>query len=113
MAQQGQPSYPGYHGPEGAVPGWGRPARRKTMFVAYALWLVASMSGAHRFYLGRTSSAVLQLALNLGSFLVMYAGAKNNATPVVVVGLLGLGIAVIWSLLDIVLIPFMVRRANM
>lgn len=59
---------------------------RKSLAVAYLLWLPLGLLGAHRYYLGKTSTAVAQ-TLTLG----------------------GLGL---WWLLDLFLIPQMVDQAN-
>lgn len=37
----------------------------KNMVVAYVLWYFLGMFGAHRFYMGRTGSAVAQLVLSV------------------------------------------------
>jgi Predicted membrane protein len=39
--------------------------RGKNMIIAYVLWYFLGVFGAHRFYLGRTGSAVAQLILTL------------------------------------------------
>jgi len=44
---------------------WGKP---KSLAIAYALWLVLGLAGAHRFYLGRYVSGALQATLGLGSW---------------------------------------------
>ena len=61
-------------------------AGRKSLGAAYAVWLVLGLLGGHRYYLGRTGTGLLQ-TLTLG----------------------GLGV---WWLLDLLLLPGMVRRAN-
>jgi len=43
-------------------------AKRKSKGIAYLLWLVFGMFGAHRFYLGRKGSAIAQLILTLTVF---------------------------------------------
>lgn len=58
----------------------------KSMLVAYILWFFLGFFSAHRFYTGRTGSAIAQLILN---FLV---------------------IGLIWTLIDVFLIPGMVRN---
>lgn len=42
--------------------------RGKNMVVAYILWYFLGMFGAHRFYMGRTGSAIAQLVLTLTVF---------------------------------------------
>ncbi|WP_195576218.1 TM2 domain-containing protein [Paenibacillus sp. 1001270B_150601_E10] len=39
--------------------------RGKNMVIAYVLWYFLGMFGGHRFYMGRTGSAVAQLILTL------------------------------------------------
>jgi TM2 domain-containing membrane protein YozV len=57
-----------------------------SVVVAYLLWFFLWLFSAHRFYLGRTGSAITQLILNF-----------------MVIGL-------IWTLIDVFLIPGMVRQ---
>lgn len=59
---------------------------QKSMVVAYVLWFFLGFFSAHRFYTGRVGSAIAQLILN---FLV---------------------IGLIWTFIDIFLIPSMVRN---
>lgn len=60
-------------------------SRRKSMGVAYALWLFLGFFSMHRFYLEKPKSAILQIVLNC-----------------LIVGL-------IWTLIDAFLIPGMIR----
>jgi TM2 domain-containing membrane protein YozV len=39
--------------------------RGKSMVVAYLLWYFLGLVGAHRFYMGRTGSAIAQLILSI------------------------------------------------
>jgi TM2 domain-containing membrane protein YozV len=70
---------------------------RKSSGVAYLLWFFLGGFGAHRFYLGRTGTAVAQLLLLLLGWLPMMLGY-------VVLG--------IWVLVDAFLIPGMIREEN-
>ena len=70
---------------------------RKSTGVAYLLWFFLGGFGAHRFYLGRTGTAVAQLLLLLLGWLPMMLGY-------VVLG--------IWVLVDAFLIPGMIREEN-
>jgi TM2 domain-containing membrane protein YozV len=56
--------------------------------VAYLLWFFLGILGAHRFYLRRPGTALLQLLLNL------------------------LIIGIVWTVIDAFLIPGMVRDEN-
>lgn len=68
-------------------------ANRKSVGVAYLLWLLLGGFGVHRFYAGSTKSGVIQLLLLLS-----------------VVGWL---VLIPWLLADLVLIPGMIRERNM
>ncbi|CAO4149026.1 TM2 domain-containing protein [Methylorubrum extorquens] len=59
----------------------------RSILVAYAFWLFAGLLSAHRFYLGRPGSAILQILCNI-----------------FIIGLL-------WTLIDFFLIPG-IHRAN-
>lgn len=67
-------------------------ANKKSAGTAYVLWFFLSVTGAHRFYLRRTFSAVIMLLL--------------SCTVV------GLFITIPWTVLDAFLIPGMARRYN-
>ncbi|MBV7259368.1 TM2 domain-containing protein [Erythrobacter crassostreae] len=68
-------------------------ANRKSMGIAYLLWLFLGFFGVHRFYAGSTKTGVMQLVLALS-----------------VVGWL---VLIPWLLADLVLIPGMIRDENM
>ena len=72
---------------------------KKSTAVAYLLWAFLGGLGAHRFYLGRTGSAVGQLLLFVLGWLLL-------AVMVGLVLLIALGI---WVLVDAFLIPGMVE----
>ncbi|MBM3560358.1 MAG: TM2 domain-containing protein [Alphaproteobacteria bacterium] len=75
----------------------------KSMLLAYAVWFFPlGALGIHRFYLGATESAFILLALTVVSSVLNYVGVGP---------LLGL-VVVIWLIVDIFLIPGMVRAAN-
>lgn len=78
-------------------------AGKKSAGVAYLLWFFTGGVGGHRFYLGRTGSAVGQLLLTVfGWLFLMAAGA----------GLLLLLPVGIWLLIDLFLIPGMIQEHN-
>lgn len=68
-------------------------ANRKSVGVAYLLWIFLGVFGAHRFYAGKTKSGIVQLLL-LFSFV-------------------GWIVLFPWLLADLILIPEMIRDQNM
>jgi TM2 domain-containing membrane protein YozV len=71
----------------------------KSTGAAYLLWFFLGTLGAHRFYLGRTGTAVTQLLMTIIGWL----------TVVLVVGIFILIAVGIWLLVDAFLIPGMIR----
>lgn len=71
----------------------------KSTGAAYLIWLFLGMLGGHRFYLGRTGSAVTQLLM----FIIGWV------TAIIGVGLFILGILGLWVLVDAFLIPGMIQ----
>ncbi|HEY0282568.1 MAG TPA: TM2 domain-containing protein [Rhizomicrobium sp.] len=78
-------------------------AQKKSMGVAYLLLIFLGGFGAHRFYLGRTGSAVAMLIIFLLSILLSVVG----------IGLLGFLAIGIWCFIDLFLIPGIARQHNM
>lgn len=72
----------------------------KSTGVAYLLWLFVGSLGGHRFYLGRSGSAIIMLVL----FII------GLATAVVGIGIFFLAAVGIWALIDAFLIPGMVTK---
>lgn len=72
----------------------------KSTGVAYLLWFFLGGFGGHRFYLGRTGTAIAQLIITL----------IGVVTSVVGVGLVFLAVTGIWVLVDAFLIPGMVSN---
>ena len=68
-------------------------AHRKSAGATYLLWFFLGFFGAHRFYLGRTRSAIVQLLMCLS-----------------IIGIIPLAF---WWLIDAFLIPDMVRDENL
>lgn len=65
----------------------------KSKGVAYILWLLFGWLGVHRFYAGRTGSGLAQLLLSLS--------------------VVGLGVTIIWWLIDAFLVPDMINSHNL
>jgi TM2 domain-containing membrane protein YozV len=107
MSQQQLPQQPSYAPASPAVSGDARAtmmfeANKKSVVVAYLLWFFFGFAGGHRFYAGKTGSAVAQLLLFIfGIFL-----------SIVVVGFLLLIPLGIWVLVDAFLIPGWIRNQN-
>ncbi len=78
-------------------------ANRKSVGVAYLLWLFLGGFGAHRFYLRQTGTAVVQLLMSILGWMTVWVG----------VGLLLLIPLGIWLLIDAILIPGIAREHNM
>ncbi len=77
--------------------------KKKSMVLAYLFWLFLGSFGAHRFYLGRTGSAIVMLCLSLVS----------SVLTVVFIGFLGLAVVGIWWLIDAFLVYSMVNEHNL
>ncbi|RAI66282.1 hypothetical protein DOZ80_22730 [Pseudomonas fluorescens] len=67
---------------------------QKSTGVAYLLWFFLGGFGGHRFYLGKTGTAVAQLIITIVGFLTL--------KPLIVTG--------IWLLVDLFLIPGIIRE---
>ena len=78
-------------------------ASKKSAGVAYLLWFFTGGFGGHRFYLGRTGSAVAQLILSLLGWVLLLAAG---------IGLLFLIPLGIWLLVDLFLIPGIIQGQN-
>lgn len=74
----------------------------KSLGIAYVLWFFFGQIGAHRFYLGKTGSAVVQLIL----------GVLGWILTVFFVGFFLLGALWIWLIIDLFLIPGLARSAT-
>jgi TM2 domain-containing membrane protein YozV len=77
-------------------------ANRKSVGVAFLLWVFFGMAGGHRFYLGRVATGLTMLVLTLFSFVL----------TVVFIGYLGLTVVLVWTLIDGFRIPGWVRDDN-
>ena len=76
---------------------------KKSAGVAYLLWFFLGYLGIHRFYLKRTLTGVIQLALNILGWCTIFF----------VIGLIFLIPLGIWLLVDLFLISGMVREYNL
>ena len=65
---------------------------KKSIVVAYLLWLFLGLLGVHRFYLGKTGTAVAMLLLSLS--------------------IVGLIVSVLWTLIDLFLVPGIIKEAD-
>ncbi|WP_138495597.1 NINE protein [Paenibacillus pinistramenti] len=91
----------------------------KSLAIAY-LMLLGGHLGVHRFYLKRTGTAITQLVLFLGAILLYFGFAVLEVLfpeslipliPLCLVFLCG-GTLAVWMLVDLFLIPHMVREWN-
>lgn len=78
-------------------------ANRKSVGVAYLLWLFLGVFGAHRFYLGRTISGAIQLVLWVLGWLTWW----------IIIGFVPITVVLVWWLIDAFLIPSIARDHNM
>lgn len=78
-------------------------ATKKSLPVSYILWWFLGTFGAHRFYMGRTGSAIAMLVITLVSI----------PLTLILVGILGFMVIGVWWLVDAFLIPGIVRDYNM
>ena len=78
-------------------------AKKKSTGITYLLWLLLGGIGAHRFYMGRTGTGVIYLALQVLGWVTMATGL--GIFMFIAVG--------IWWLIDAFLIPSMVRQNNL
>ena len=69
---------------------------QKSTGVAYLLWFFLGGVGAHRFYLGKTGTAVAQLIITVIGFFTIF--------PLIITG--------IWVLVDAFLIPGIIREST-
>lgn len=77
-------------------------AQKKSIGVAYLLWFFVGYLGGHRFYVGKTGTAIIQLITSI-------VGA---CTAMIGVGLFVIGLVGIWILIDAFLLPGIVRSHN-
>ncbi|GGL55622.1 TM2 domain-containing protein [Sporolactobacillus putidus] len=76
--------------------------RGKNILVAYVLAIIFGTLGIHRYYLGRKGSASAMLVLGILGYL----------TVLFLIGYLFLAITVVWTFVDLFLIPGIVGKYN-
>ena len=77
-------------------------AASKSLVLAYLIWFFLGYGGVHRMYLGRWISGLVMLMIFGVSLLL----------TIIFIGYLGLGLIILWWLIDALLIPGMAQRAN-
>jgi hypothetical protein len=83
---------------------------KKSVGVAYFLWLIFGAFGGHRYYFGDKEAAIAMSGIAVFSLLVLYAGTYNSS--LLLFGMLGYGIVAIWALVDAFQIPGWVKKFN-
>ena len=84
----------------------------KSIALAYVLWFLFGGFSAHRFYVGATTTACIQLFLNVGGIVMLLSGAASNDISGIGFGFMMIATAGIWLIVDIFLIPGLCRRAG-
>ena len=83
-------------------------AQKKSLVIAYLLWFFLWFLAAHRFYLGRAFSAITFLATPVVA-VVFSASLHDESSSLISLGLIAW---FAWVLIDLFLIPGMVRKYN-
>ena len=90
-------------------------AQNKSAVIAYLLWFFAGPLGAHRFYLGKTGSAVMLRILTVVCpfvlALALIPSASGEEASLLIIFLPWAGVAV-WWLIDFLLVPGITRKYN-
>jgi TM2 domain-containing membrane protein YozV len=86
--------------------------REKSLATAYLLWFFLGGFSAHRFYLGYTVSAGIQLFLRFGGAIAFVGSATTKSGGIGGLGLMMFAAGWLWMLIDGFLIPGMRRNAN-
>ena len=76
--------------------------RGKSTLVAYLLLIFLGTLGIHRFYLGRTGTAVTQLVLTIIGWL----------TAIILIGFALLAVVWVWVIVDLFLVPGIIEAEN-
>ncbi len=77
-------------------------ARKKDALIAYLLWVILPLTGAHRFYCNRVGSGVAMLVITVVSIPLCF----------ILVGFLSYFVVVVWWIVDACLIPGWIQRHN-
>lgn len=77
-------------------------ANKKSVLIAYLLWFFLGFFGAHRFYMGKTGTAVGQLLMFLSAIV----------SSVILIGGLVFIVLIFWVLIDAFRIPVWVTAYN-
>ncbi len=78
-------------------------ANKKSIMLAYILWIFLAYFGAHRFYTKNIGSAIAQLLLTITGWILLFVGG---------IGFIILLPLSIWLLVDAFLIPRWIRSHN-
>ena len=81
------------------------PRPHRSLMMAYVWWFILAQVSAHRFYLGATNSAFAQL-----SMFVTWVALVLMGPPIAFLGLVIMGLWILWVLADAILIPGMHRQ---
>lgn len=81
-----------------------RPAvyQSRSLAVAYILWFILGQLSVHRFYLGATTSAIVQVSLFFGSLITLLIFLPMGA--------IGFVVWILWILADVFLMPGLHRQ---
>ena len=81
-----------------------RPFVEKSVSTAYILWFVTGAFSGHRFYIGSASIGFAQIGLRLVGAMLFFSGDMF--------GLYLLAAAFLWLIVDAIMLPDLVRKAN-
>ena len=87
-------------------------SRRKSVVAAWSLWLFLGLFAAHRFYLGHFRSGIVVLSLDLFIIVGFVLSLTFHIINAVFGTAIGLAIVAVllWFVVDIFLLPLMLRR---
>ena len=81
-------------------------ANKRSAGVAYVLWFIAGGLGAHRFYAGKPKTALLQVVMLI---VALFSFFNENLA---VLGVILCSVLFLWEIIDLFLIPGMIRDSN-